>query len=103
MITQKDIDLAQVRIDKARDALRAYTERVDDQPTDIRKHDALAEQLRSAINDFDGLVAARLRHEQKKPGYDSGPTERSPFVAERNSATTCPFPRLASLQSAVRL
>jgi hypothetical protein len=63
MITQKDIDFAQAKIDKAEAALRAYPERGDDQPTDIKKHNALAEQLRAAIGDFEQLVAARLRGE----------------------------------------
>jgi hypothetical protein len=62
-VTQQDIDLAQVRIDKARAALLAYAERGDDQPTDIEKHNALAEQVRSAISDFEQLVAARLKQE----------------------------------------
>jgi peptidoglycan hydrolase CwlO-like protein len=63
MITQDDIESAQAQVDKAQAALLAYAERGDDQPTDIDKHNALAEQLKSAIRNFERLVAARLRGE----------------------------------------
>jgi hypothetical protein len=52
MISQNDIDSAQARIDKAQAALRAYAERGDQEPTDLEKHSALTEQLRSANSRF---------------------------------------------------
>jgi protein tyrosine phosphatase (PTP) superfamily phosphohydrolase (DUF442 family) len=61
MITQRDIDDAQTLIDEAQAALLAYVERGGQEPTDIVKHNALVEQVKAAQNNFEQLVAARLK------------------------------------------
>jgi hypothetical protein len=61
IFSQNDVDLAMRRIDNARQAILAYTERTDGSPFDQHKHNALLGQLNSAIREHEELVSQMLK------------------------------------------